>query len=290
MVYNKGNTGGNDFMRNQTTIGEYLIHRLEELGVADVFGVPGDYVLGFYDLLVESRMNVIGTCTEAGAGFATDAYARVNGLGVLCITYCVGGLNALNSVAGAYAEKSPVIVISGAPGLNERAKSPLLHHKVRDFNTQRLIFEKVTVAAVAIEDASTAPRDIDDMLEACLRHKRPVYIELPRDMVEASCALPKPWKTRWVESDPDALDEAIAETSAMVRNAKRPVILAGSRFTDSGCRTYFASSSKVRECRSRRRCWARASSARYTRSTWVSTRAQRDGRMSAGSSRRRTAC
>ena len=105
-----------------TTVGRYLIQRLEELGLRHVFGVPGDYVLGFYDMLVESNLRVVGTCTEAGAGFAADAYARVNGLGCVCITYCVGGLNALNSVAGAYAEKSPLIVISGAPGMGERSR------------------------------------------------------------------------------------------------------------------------------------------------------------------------
>src|SRR3990172_6492030 len=107
-------------MSKQTTVGGYLIHRLQELGIEHIFGVPGDYVLGFYDMLVASDMAVVGTCTEAGAGFAADAYARVNGLGALCVTYCVGGLNALNAVAGAYAEKSPLVVISGAPGLNER--------------------------------------------------------------------------------------------------------------------------------------------------------------------------
>jgi indolepyruvate decarboxylase len=214
-------------MPKKTTVGGYLIHRLEELGVKDIFGVPGDYVLGFYDLLVESDLNVVGTCTEAGAGFATDAYARINGLGAVCITYCVGGLNTLNSVAGAYAEKSPMIVISGAPGLDERARSPLLHHKVRDFDTQKQIFENVTVASVAIEDAESAPRLIDKTIDACLRHKRPVYIELPRDMVSLPCAAPKPWKKRVPKSDKEALDEAVAEAAAMLRSAKRPVILAG---------------------------------------------------------------
>ena len=137
----------------RTTVGGYLIHRLEELGVKHVFCVPGDYVLGFYDQLVASPLEVIGTCTELGAGFAGDAYARVNGLGAVCITYCVGGFNALNAVAGAYAEKSPLILISGAPGLGERERSPFLHHKVRDFNTHRLIYERVTAAAVALESA-----------------------------------------------------------------------------------------------------------------------------------------
>lgn len=214
-------------MPRTTTVGKYLIHRLQELGVKHVFGVPGDYVLGFYDELVASDLNVIGTCTEAGAGFAADAYARVNGLGCVCITYCVGGLNIVNSVAGAYAEKSPLVVISGAPGMGERERSPLLHHKVRDFTTQLEIFEKVTVASVAVEDPSEAPRLIDETLAECLRHMRPVYIEIPRDIVDKRCAAPEPWKRRRLVSDKPALAEAVQEAAEMLRAAKRPVILAG---------------------------------------------------------------
>jgi indolepyruvate decarboxylase len=197
------------------------------LGLKHVFGVPGDYVLGFYDMLVASNLKVVGTCTEAGAGFAADAYARVNGLGCVCITYCVGGLNALNSVAGAYAEKSPLVVISGAPGMAERSRSALLHHKVREFTTQLEIFEKVTVASVAVEEAAAAPRLIDETLEACLRYMRPVYIELPRDLVDKRCPAPRPWKARRLVSDQDALKEAVNEAAAMLRAAKRPAILAG---------------------------------------------------------------
>jgi indolepyruvate decarboxylase len=208
-------------------VGEYLIHRLGELGINHVFGVPGDYVLGFYDQLVESELETVCTCTEAGAGFAADAYARVNGLGAVSVTYCVGGLNTLNAVAGAYAEKSPLIVISGAPGLNERARSPLLHHQVRDFNTQRNIFEEVTVAAVVVDDPSTAPRRIDEALQACLRHKRPIYLELPRDVVHMRCAAPEPFVRPSTGSDEAVLEEAVDEASAMLRKAKRPVVLGG---------------------------------------------------------------
>lgn len=214
-------------MATSTTVGEYLIARLEQLGVKHVFGVPGDYVLTFYDQLLASKLKSVGTCTEAGAGFAADAYARVNGLGVCCVTYCVGGLNTVNAVAGAYAEKSPMIVISGAPGLNERLHSPLLHHKVKDFSTQREIFEKITVAAVAIEDAATAPRQIDETLNACIQQKRPVYIELPRDIVGRPCAKPGRMPALNTESDPEVLKEALEEASTMLREAKRPVILAG---------------------------------------------------------------
>src|SRR5262249_13009996 len=100
-------------------ISDYLIQRLQALGVRHVFGVPGDYVLGFLHELAGSPLQVINTCDEQGAGFAADAYARIGGLGVVCITYCVGGLKVANSTAEAYAEKSPVVIISGAPGTNE---------------------------------------------------------------------------------------------------------------------------------------------------------------------------
>src|SRR5262249_23512505 len=92
------------------TIGAYLIERLHELGVRHVFGVPGDYILGLYKMLEASPIRIVGTTREDCAGFAADAYARVNGLGCVAVTYCVGGLSLTNSIAGAYAEKSPVVV------------------------------------------------------------------------------------------------------------------------------------------------------------------------------------
>lgn len=214
-------------MARSTTIGKYLVQRLKDAGLGHIFGIPGDYVLGFYDLLIESPIEVVGTCTEIGAGFAADGYARVNGLGALCVTYCVGGFNAMNAVAGAYAEKSPLIVISGAPGVSERVRSPLLHHVVRDFNTQLQVFEKITVHAVSLEDPDTAPEQIDACLLACQRYKRPVYLELPRDRVNTPCPSPRPLVNDKIKSDPHTLEEAIHEADALIRGADHPVILAG---------------------------------------------------------------
>src|ERR1700757_2891791 len=170
-------------MKTSPSIGEYLIQQLYAKGVRHVFGIPGDYVLGFYDLLARSKLRIVNTCDEQGAGFAADAYARVRGLGAVCITYCVGGLKVANSTAGAFAEKSPVVVISGAPGVKEREKNPLLHHKVREFDTQRKVFEQLTIASTVLSDPQTAFQEIDRVLHAALRYKRPVYIELPRDRV-----------------------------------------------------------------------------------------------------------
>jgi len=96
------------------SIGEYLIQRIYDYGARHVLGVPGDYILNFYARLQNSRIQVINTCDEQGTGFAADAYARIHGLGVVCVTYNVGGLKVLNPVAGAYTEQSPVLVIAGA--------------------------------------------------------------------------------------------------------------------------------------------------------------------------------
>ena len=192
-----------------------------------VFGIPGDYALGLYRELERSDLQVINTGDEQGAGFAADAYARVSGLGVVCITYCVGGLKVANSTAQAYAEKSPVVVISGAPGIQERSKNPLLHHKVRDFDTQLKIFEQLTIASTVINNPETAAREIDRVLSAALRHKQPVYIELPRDMVTASY-VPSPTPPRKQSpSNPQALQEAIYEAVQMIKAARQPVIIAG---------------------------------------------------------------
>ncbi len=213
--------------KGQQTIGGYLIQRLQDYGVSDVFGIPGDFVLQFYGMLTDSPIRVVGTTREDCAGYAADGYARVHGLGAVCVTYCVGGLSLCNSIAGAYAEKSPVIVISGAPGMEERRSDPLLHHRVRDFNTQREVFEKITVATALLDDPLTAFREIDRCFEAAVRFKRPVYLELPRDRVRSTALFPHKPSLETPCSEKEALREAITEAAATINRAKRPVIIAG---------------------------------------------------------------
>lgn len=213
--------------KNKQTIGGYLIQRLQDYGVADVFGIPGDFVLQFYGMLTDSPIRVVGTTREDCAGYAADGYARVHGLGAVCVTYCVGGLSLCNSIAGAYAEKSPVIVISGAPGIEERRSDPLLHHRVRDFNTQREVFEKLTVATALLDDPLTAFREIDRCFEAAVRFKRPVFLELPRDRVRTQALFPHKPSIDKPRSEREALREALEEAADAINSAKQPVIIAG---------------------------------------------------------------
>lgn len=230
MTEGKGMT---DTIQNQrrsnanVSIGHYLIQRLRDYGIDQMFGIPGDYVLSFYSELERSPIEVIGCTREDCAGFAADSYARLRGMGALCVTYCVGGLSVCNSIAGAYAEKSPVVVISGSPGLNERKSGALLHHMVRDFRTQYEVFEKFTIAGTELSDPLTAFAEIDRVLDACDRYKRPVYIEIPRDMVHVVPSITHGYGGSPHRENEEATREAVDETRDRIALAEKPVILAG---------------------------------------------------------------
>lgn len=208
-------------------LGQFLFEYLYRRGVRHSFGIPGDFALSTFAWLEKSKIQSVTMTHEPGAGFAADAYSRINGIGLVCVTYCAGGLNVLNAIAGAYAEKSPVVVVSGAPGRKDREKDPLLHHKVKTFDTQRRVYDEVTVATTVLLDEERAASEIVRCVEACLRYKRPVYIEVPHDMVgrEIPTAVVTPVAS--AESDPHTLAAALDETLSLIRAAKKPVILAG---------------------------------------------------------------
>ncbi|HWQ20750.1 MAG TPA: thiamine pyrophosphate-binding protein, partial [Methanotrichaceae archaeon] len=215
-------------MEDGMSIGDYLIKQIYDNGARHVFGLPGDYVLGLMKKISKSDLKMINTCDEQGAGFAADAYARMRGFGVVCVTYTVGGLKIANTTAQAFAEKSPVLVISGAPGRVERAKNSMLHHKVNEFDDQMRIFERLTVASADLSDVERAFSEIDRVISAVLKYKRPGYIEVPRDVVPIvpqSCRTHKPAAAQ--KGEPGPIQEALKETLDMINSASKPAILAG---------------------------------------------------------------
>jgi TPP-dependent 2-oxoacid decarboxylase len=212
------------------TVGRYLVRRLEQMGLRHIFGVPGDYALKFFDVIEKSGIELINTCNELNAGYAADGYARLSGVGAVCITYGVGGFSVYNAVAGAFAERVPVVVLSGGPKLSLRGRLHpyLLHHTIGDMDTQCALYRSVTQAAVVLTSAVQATISIDEVLAACLRHSRPVYIEIPADLVNEPCNPPGPWSPDLnLHQDDDVLKEAVQETAALVAKAGSPAILAG---------------------------------------------------------------
>ncbi len=209
------------------TLGESLITALHEQGVRHTFGLPGDFVIGLYDIFErDGRIRPIVMTHEPGAGFAADAYARCQGLGVAMVTYCVGGLNCLNAIAGAYAEKSPVLVVSGGPGVSERKTNALLHHRVKTFETQRNVYAEVCCRASILHNPADAPRIIGETIASIRRLNRPGYIEIPRDLYRAEAG-PVTVPNRPLPVEPEAWCESVGEALEMLNAASDPVIIVG---------------------------------------------------------------
>ena len=213
-------------MTPSPTVGSFLFDYIRAKGAEHVFGIPGDFALPTFRWLEKSGLGIITLTHEPSVGFAADGYARVHGFGVALVTYCVGGLNMLNSVACAYAEKSPLLVISGGPSPSDRKADALLHHKVRTFDTQRRIYEEVTCANAVLNDPETAASEIMRVVDAVLEQCRPGYIEVPYDVVDMPIKPPAILNKPAAESDPENLAAMIEDAQAMIVGARQPVIIA----------------------------------------------------------------
>src|SRR5690349_24572626 len=141
------------------TLAQSLLQSLKDYGAGEIFGIPGDFVLPFFRAIETSGILPHYTLShEPGVGFAADAAARYHGgLGVAVVTYGAGAFNVVNAIAGAYAERSPVVVIAGAPGARERAGGYLLHHQARTLDTQLAVYREITCDQAVLDDPARAP-------------------------------------------------------------------------------------------------------------------------------------
>ena len=209
------------------TLSEALLRALKDRGARQIFGIPGDFSLPFFKVVEETEILPLYTLShEPAVGFAADAAARANScLGVAAVTYGAGAFNMVNAVAAAYAEKSPVVVISSAPGTEESNRGLLLHHQAKALDSQFKVYENITCAQARLDDPSRAPAEIDTVLTAAAEQSMPVYIEMPRDLATAPCGdVP----ARQPEhTDPDALAACADGVLDRLGRAERPVFMAG---------------------------------------------------------------
>jgi indolepyruvate decarboxylase len=211
------------------TLAQMIFDRLWDLGVRHIFGLPGDYALNLFEALErDGRFALIRLSHEPGVGFAADGAARMTGgLGVCCVTYGAGGLNMVNPVACAYAEESPLLVLSGGPGRAEKRLGVHVHHEVKSFESQLHVYQEVTEYAAILDDPRTAAMHIARALDVALKLKRPVYLEVPRDMVTEVIDPPLDGARIDLPVDEGAVQEAVGEIAARLEAAVAPVIIAG---------------------------------------------------------------
>ncbi|KAG7143787.1 Pyruvate decarboxylase like protein [Verticillium longisporum] len=215
-------------MASTVTLADYLFGRLRQLGVGSIHGVPGDYNLELLDYVEPAGLRWVGNANELNAAYAADAYARIKGIGAVITTFGVGELSAVNGIAGAYAEFAPVVHIVGIPPRSSIDGRLLIHHTFNDGEYRRFaaMHAHVTVAQACLTDPRTSAEQIDDVLRQCLLYSRPVYIEVPVDMVA------KPLSASRLESpvevpqgEQDAEQNGVLETVLQkIYDAKKPVI------------------------------------------------------------------
>ncbi|XP_031496501.1 pyruvate decarboxylase 1-like [Nymphaea colorata] len=219
-----------------STLGRHLARRLVQVGVSDVFAVPGDFNLTLLDHLVaEPGLNLIGCCNELNAGYAADGYARSRGVGACAVTFTVGGLSVLNAIAGAYSENLPVICIVGGPNSNDYGTNRILHHTIGlpDFSQELRCFQTVTCYQAVVNNLDDAHELIDTAIATSLKESKPVYISI-------SCNLPSiPHPTFSREPVPyflapkvtnqKGLEFAVEATAEFLNKAVKPVMVAGPR-------------------------------------------------------------
>jgi indolepyruvate decarboxylase len=216
------------------TVADYLLTRLKQLGVTEVFQIPGDYVKHFTQALEHfDGVNAIGAINELDAAYAADAYGRTRGLGAVSLQYGVSTFSALNAIAGAYVELSPVVVISAVPGADARRITSmydvLFHHSTGNLDADQEVYEHVTVAAETLSTSVGAPEKIDALLVAAITYRRPVYIACYKEVWGEPCPRPsrKVLQPVVVTSDPLAVENAVEQAWTQITAAKHPLIFAG---------------------------------------------------------------
>jgi indolepyruvate decarboxylase len=215
------------------TVAEYLIARLEQVGLKHLFAVPGDYASPFLEALDRAPGIVrVPTIAELGSGYAADGYGRYRGVGAACVQWGVGTFSILNCTAGSYVERVPVAVISASPSTEdrelERTRGVLFHHSTGNLRADQLVFENVTVASEILQSVDAAPAQIDRAITAMLTHRRPIYLEVLTNVWSLDCAAPRGTLAPVAPtSDPAALQAALDAAWSRILEARLPVLWAG---------------------------------------------------------------
>lgn len=204
------------------TIGDFLIRRLKEVGIAYIFGVPGDFSLDFVQQIVDGKeVEWVGTCNELNAAYAADGYARLVGMGAISVTNGVGALSAINGIAGSFSEHVPVICISGSLPLASFTKRQILHHTMGDAtpDTRPLqVYCQLLPHNAAIE--------IDRAITSAFREKRPAYIEIPSDVAYLNIEVPdSPLNLNSLNGDAERVYSLIKIIIDKYKEAKLPAFL-----------------------------------------------------------------
>jgi indolepyruvate decarboxylase len=212
------------------SVPQYVLTRLQEHGVRHLFGVPGATCDALFAAASASPMQVVVTASDLEAGYAADAYARLKGLSAVSVTHGVGTLSLLAAVGGAFAERSPMVVINGGPSAEDlriqKETGSFFSHSLGREKTDLSVFREVTSFAERAATADEVPRIVDAALTVALTQQRPVYLEIAKHLWDAKC--PAPSRPLDLTLAPSGQEAALAENlKSTLLAAKKPAVLVG---------------------------------------------------------------
>ncbi|MBV2351786.1 alpha-keto acid decarboxylase family protein [Synechococcus sp. HK05] len=160
------------------TVAHYTLSRLSQLGIDQIFGVPGDYAFSIDDAAEEvPGLSWVACANELNAAYAADGYARIRGAALLSTTYGVGELSAINGVMGSKAHRLPVFHLVGMPSERIQKQGLITHHNLGDAVYDR--FQALSAEAACVSAVLTPDNCIDELervIREALRQSRPAYL------------------------------------------------------------------------------------------------------------------
>ncbi len=205
---------------------QLLVSGLSDAGVPLVFGLPGVHNLAAWKALAESDIRLVGVRHEQTAVYAADGYARASGRpGVAITTTGPGAANTLGACGEAWASGSPVVVV--ATDIPSTIRRPGVYRgALHEATDQLAMFVPVTKDALRVSDAGELGDAMRWALDTALAPpSRPVYVEVPTDLLAASAeALPD---SREPAELPFPSDDELARAASILGAASRPLVWAG---------------------------------------------------------------
>jgi len=212
------------------TGGDALVAALEQLDVEVAFGLPGVHNLAAWTAFPGSSVRLVGVRHEQTAGYAADGWARATGrLGVAVTTTGPGAANVVAATGEAWSAHSPLLVL--ATDIATTVRRPGTFRGVLHETTDQAgFFRPVTKAQLRVEHADDLQATVVRAGLLALEHpRRPVYVEVPTDLLSAQVEL-RPTALPTLSRGP--VDTTAA--AAVLQEATRPLVWAGGGATASG--------------------------------------------------------
>lgn len=201
---------------------DLFVQCLEEEGIEYIFGVPGEENADFMMSLEKSdQIKFILTRHEQGAAFMADVYGRLTGNPAGCLgTLGPGATNLLTGVADGDMDRAPMLVLTG------QGSTARLHKESHQIMDVVDMFKPVTKWTQTIYNADSIPEMVRKAVRLA-RTEKPgaCHLELPEDIAKHETD-GKPMQVRKFRR-PVADEKIVEKAAAILREAKRPVILAG---------------------------------------------------------------